>query len=239
MLAVVCKPGQVFGTDQEDAIMTVKMNHYWTIINSRKDEYDKFILRKFIPGINRLGMHAVAGWYVLVGAYSEIILESVSTDLKLLERAMQAPKYKKLKAELLNYVKAYKTKILVRTGKLDAYSTDIAGDTVKFNQMWNIVGEKKDAYDRFTNEEYYPLLEKMGVSIAGEWEVLIGDSPSIICEGRSDDVGVLIPNLQSKKFRKAKRKLKAFTEDYQSRILVFHIQKVKGYKSASYNIISD
>ena len=126
----------------------------------------------------------------------------------------------------------------MRAGKLDTYSTDMAGDTVKFNQMWNIIGENKDAYDRFTNEEYYPLLEKMGVSIAGEWEVLIGDSPSIICEGRSNDVGALIPSLQSKKFRKAKRKLKAFTEDYQSRILVFHIQKVKGYKSASYNIIS-
>lgn len=219
--------------------MTVKLNHYWTIINSRKDEYDKFIIRKFIPGVNQLGLHTVAGWYVLVGAYSEIVFESVANDLNLLEKALQDPRYKKLKAELMNYVKSYKTKVLVKARNADHYSTDIAESTVKFNQMWNLIGEKKKDYGRFTTEEYYPLLEKLGVTVAGEWEVLIGDSPSIICEGRATNVANLIPNLQSKKFRKAKRKLKSFTENYQSRILIFHIQKVKGYKSASYNILSD
>jgi hypothetical protein len=33
--------------------------------------------------------------------------------------------------------------------------------------------------------------------------------------------------------------LKEYIEDYQSRILTFHIQKMKGYKSASYRLISD
>jgi len=219
--------------------MTVKLNHYWTIINSRKDEYDKFIIRKFIPGINQLGMHTVAGWCVLVGAYSEIILESVSADLDQLEKALHDPRHKELKAELLNFVKSYKTKVLVKTGKVDSYSTDIAEDTVKFNQMWNLIGEKKKSYGQFTREEYYPLLQKLGITVAGEWEVLIGDSPSIICEGRAANVDSLIRNLQSKKFRRAKRKLKEFIEDYQSRILMFHIHKVKGYKSASYNLIGD
>ena len=105
--------------------------------------------------------------------------------------------------------------------------------------MWNLIGEKKEDYGRFTSKEYYPLLESLGVAIAGEWEVLIGDSPTIICEGRVDNVDTLIRNLQSKKFREAKTELKAYIEDYQSRILMFHIQKVKGYKSASYNMISD
>ena len=47
--------------------MTVKLNHYLTIINSRKDDYNKFVLKKFIPGVNQLGLHTVAGWCVLVG----------------------------------------------------------------------------------------------------------------------------------------------------------------------------
>jgi len=219
--------------------MTVKLIHYWTIINSRKDDYNKFVLNKFIPGVNQLGLHTVAGWCVLVGAYSEIVMECVASDLDRLEQALNDSRYKKLKSDLLNSVKSYKTKVLVETGKAGSYSTDIAEDTVKFNQTWNLIGEKKEAYGRFTRDVYYPLMEELGIAIAGEWEVLIGDSPSIICEGRVKNVDTLIRNLQSKKFRTAKTELKEYIEDYQSRILMFHIQKIKGYKSASYELISD
>jgi len=219
--------------------MTVKLNHYWTIINSMKNDYDKFIIRKFIPGVNQLGLHTVAGWCVLVGSYSEIVFETVASDLDLLEKALQDPRYQVLKAELLNYVKSYKTKVLIKTGNMNSYSTEIAEDAVKFIQMWNLIGKKKEAYGQFTREEYYPLLEALGISIAGEWEVLIGDSPTIICEGRVAKADKLILNLQNNDFHRAKRKLKAYIEDYQSRILIFHIQKVKGYKSASYNMVGD
>jgi hypothetical protein len=86
-------------------------------------------------------------------------------------------------------------------------------------------------------DEFYPLLENLGVFVAGEWEVLIGDGPRIICEGRVTELEQLIGNLQSERFRKAKKKLKDFVINYQSRILSFHIRKVKGYKSASYDIV--
>ncbi len=216
--------------------MTVKLNQYWTVLPGKIEEYNKFILKKFIPGVNKLGMHTVAVWSVLVGAYSEIMFESVTSDLDLLEQAMKNTKYKELKADLLNYVKKYKTKVLVKTGKKDSYSSDIREDTVKFNQMWDLVGDKKE-YGRFVINEFYPLLEELGISVAREWEVLIGDGPSIICEGRAKDINNLIGNLQSNKFQKAKQKLKEFVENYESRILTFHIQKVKGYKSASYRVV--
>ncbi|MCP3875504.1 MAG: hypothetical protein GY699_20405, partial [Desulfobacteraceae bacterium] len=74
--------------------MPIKMNHYWEIIPAMNAEYNKFITRKFIPGVNNLGMHTVAGWSVLVGAYSEIIFESACNDLELLEKALKNKKYK-------------------------------------------------------------------------------------------------------------------------------------------------
>jgi hypothetical protein len=216
--------------------MTVKLNQYWTVIPGKTEEYNKFILKKFIPGVNKLGMHTVAVWTVLVGAYSEIMFETVTSDLDLLEQAMKHKKYKELKADLLNYVKKYKTKVLVKTGKKDSYSSDIREDTVKFNQMWDLIGDKRE-YGRFVINEFYPLLEELGISVAREWEVFIGDGPSIICEGRAKDINNLIGNLQSDRFQEAKQKLKKFVENYESRILTFHIQKVKGYKSASYRVV--
>ena len=218
--------------------MTVKLDHYWTIIPEKTEEYNNFIIKKFIPGVNKLHMHTVAAWYVIVGAYSEIIFESASNDLEVIEKALQNEKYQALKAELLNYVKNYKTKVLVKTGKNYSYSTDVYHDTIKFNQMWNLISGKKEEYGHFTTETFYPILEELGVTIAQEWEVLIGDSPSIICEGRAHDTNNLIKNLGSKEFCQAKREFKQYVENYESRILCFHIQKLKGYKSASYKLIS-
>ena len=76
--------------------------------------------------------------------------------------------------------------------------------------------------------------------MASEWEVFIGEGPHILCEGRAQDIGTttLISNLRSEKFQKAKHGLRQFIEKYQSRIFVFHIQKVVGYKSASYEMVS-
>lgn len=219
--------------------MTVKLNHYWTIGSMSKKEYEKFIIHEFVPGVNKLGIHAVAGWRVLVGSYSEIIIETVASDLDLLETALRNPSYRNLKGSLLNYIRKYKTKVLIHTGKIESYSTDILDDSVKFNQMWDVLSDKKAAFDQFAVEEFYPTLEKLGITVAQEWEVLIGDGPHIICEGRVNNINLLISNLQSKEFRKAKEKLKDYVENYESRILALYLQKVKGYKSASYHIIGD
>jgi len=218
--------------------MPVKFDQYWTVDPEKVNEYEKFIISKFIPGINRLGIHTVACWTVLIGAYSEIIFEGVSNDLELLEKALRDKKYKELTVGLQKYIKQYKNKVLVSTGKKEAYSTDIKEDTVKFNQMWDVISSKKDDYETYVTEQFYPKLEELGIYVAGEWEVLIGDGPRIICEGRANQVQTLVSNLQSKAFRKMRQELKQYVENYQSRVLTFHIHKVLGYKSASYNLIT-
>ena len=220
--------------------MPVKFNQYWTVDYDKTKEYGKFIIRKYIPGINKLGIHVVAGWAVLIGGYSENILEGISNDLELLEKALRDKKYKELNDELQNYIKKYKTKVLDKTGKKDDYSKDIKKNTVKFSQTWDVISKNKDLYEKYVSETFYPCLEELGIKVAREWEVLIGDGPRMLCEGRAQDIDstTLISNLQSKKFQKAKQGLKQFIENYESRILTFHIQKVLGYKSANYELIT-
>jgi hypothetical protein len=225
---------------EEDCVMAVKFNQYWTIDYDKAKEYEKFVIRKYIPGLNKLGIHIVAGWTVLIGGYSENVLEGISNDLELLEMALRNKKYRELNDELHNYIKKYKTKVLVSTGKKDHYSKDIEKNTIKFSQTWDVFSRTKDQYERYVTETFYPCMEILGIQVAREWEVLIGDGPRVLCEGRAQDVdsSTLISNLQGKKFQEAKRGLKQFVENYESRILTFHIQKVLGYKSASYELIT-
>jgi len=220
--------------------MTVKFNQYWSVDFDKTQDYEKFIIRKFIPGMNKLGIHIVAGWTVLVGAYPSIFLEGISNDLELLERALRDKKYKELNDDLQNYVRNYKTRVLVSTGKKNDYSKDVQANTIKFNQVWNVISKTKDQYEKYVTQNFYPSLEELGVQVAGEWEVLIGAGPRIVCEGRAQDVdtNTLVSNLRSEKFQKAKRGLRQFIENYESRIFIFHIQKIIGYKSASYEVIA-
>jgi hypothetical protein len=221
--------------------MAVKLMHYWTIIPSSKEAYADFIIKKFIPGVNRLGMHTVAGWSVLVGSYSDVIMETVSSDLDQLEAALKTRDYRLLKSDLLNLVTNYKTKVMVPIATRGSYSRSISPSTVKFNQLWDVItlkpGDYKN-YEQFVTHEFYPLLEKIGIHLAGEWEALIGDEPHTICEGRVTNVGALIPALQGPEFRKAKKKLKQFVENYQSRILSFHVRKIKGSRYEGYEMLS-
>ncbi len=217
--------------------MSVKLNHYWSIIPGMDQNCTNFLINKFIPGVNNLGLQTVAVWSVLIGAYSEIVMENASSDLEIIEKALKNQQYKNLKRELHKFVKNYQTKVLVNTGKIDSYTMDIRKDTIKFNQTWNIISHKKEEYDQFIIDDYFPVLEELGIVVAGEWEVLIGDGPGIICEGRVSDISNLMSNLQSEKFQNSKCKLKELIETYQSRILTFSIQKVKGYKSASYQVV--
>jgi hypothetical protein len=218
--------------------MTVKFNQYWRIDPEKTQEYEKYMLIKFIPGVNQLGIHTVAGWVVLVGGYSEILCEGITTDLHLLETALMHPKYKELNNELLNCTKSYKTKVLVSSGRKEAYSKDIKESTIKFTQAWDVVSKKSNDFTKYTMEEFYPCLEELGIKVAGEWEVIIGDGPRIICEGRADEANKLLESLQGARFQKARKELKQFVENYESRILAFHIQKVDGYKSQRYQFVA-
>lgn len=222
--------------------MTVKLIHYWTIIPSKSDEYADFIVNKFIPGINGLGIHTVAGWSVLVGAYSDVIVETVSNDLDQLEMALKSPDYRRLKSDLLNYIKHYKTRVLVPLKKGPACSMEIDEKTVKFNQVWDIITRGKDDfknYRQFVLSEYYPVLEELGIHVSEEWEVLIGDGPRTICEGWVKDVETLITGLQGVKFRQAKEALKIRVENYESRILSLHIMRHQDNSSEHYEVVDD
>ena len=220
--------------------MTVKFNQYWSVYYDKIKDYEKFMLKKYIPGMNKLGIHVVAGWSVLVGGAGDLFLEGVTSDLEHLEKGLRAPKYKELNHELQNFIHSYKTRVLVSTGREDHYSKDVKANTIKFNQVWNVISKTKTAYEEYVAQTFYPCLEELGIKVAGEWEVLIGAGPRIVCEGRAQDVdtNTLISNLRSDKFKKAKYGLRQYIKNYEARIFIFHIQKIVGYKSASYEIIS-
>ncbi len=221
--------------------MTVKLNQYWTVKHDKTAKYSNFVVKEYVPELNNLGIHIIAGWTVLLGGYSEIYLEGVTDNLELLERALWHDNFDKLRKDLDKYVYNYKTKVLTSTGRYDSYSKDliITEDTIKITQAWDIKSDKEHEYDYFVLNKFYPMLEDLSIEVTNEWKVLIGEGPNIICEGRVKKADNLMKNLKSQKFQRTRAKLKRLIQNYESRALTLHVGKnLGGYKTTYYGVIS-
>lgn len=216
--------------------MAVKFLEYWDIDPEKKREYKNFILKEHIPTLNNLGITIVAAWNVLIGAFPQIISEGVAEDLNQVQMALTSETYKNLNNRLLTFVTNYKSKVQVPTGRLEHLPREIEKGTVKFNQYWDIIPGKEKEYEAFIHDTCVPKMNELGIKIAGEWSVLIGESPHVILEGRAKSLDILMKALQSDDYRQLKAKLMDMVNHCNSRVLVFHALRSIGYKSVSYEM---
>ena len=214
--------------------MSVKFNEYWNIIPEKMDEYIEFMQRSYIPTMNSLRINVVALWSVLIGESPQIVSEGVAEDLECIEIALKSEACKNSKTKLLTLVTDHKSKVMVPSGRFPQLPRTIETGIVKFSQYWDIIPGKEKEYDNFIRTEHYPAMEELGIRIAGEWNVLIGESPNVFYEGRADHAEQLLAALKSNKFRKMKYELLKLVSDYSSKVLVFHAFRTKGGKSKEY-----
>lgn len=211
--------------------MAVKFNEYWNIVPHALNEYVEFMQRDKIPTMNRLGIDIAAIWCALVGASPQIVSEGIAADLDQLEAALKNVDYSKTSARLLHFITDYRSKVLISTGRFLHLPRVMEKGTVKFSQYWDIIPGREEKYDHFIKNEFYPAMEDLGIVIGGEWKILIGESPNIFFEGRSEHAERLLTALNSQKFKKMKYELLKFASNYSSRVLVFHAFRAKGKKS--------
>lgn len=214
--------------------MAVKFNEYWNIVPETMDEYIEFMQRYKIPTMNRLGINIAAIWCVLFGDSPQIVSEGISPDLDQVESALKSEEYNKTSTKLLHYVTDYRSKVLIPTGRFQHLPRVTEKGTVKFSQYWDIIPGKEEEYDHFIRNVFYSAMEELGISIGGEWKILIGESPNVFFEGRSEHAERLLTALNSQKFRVMKYELLKLVSNYSSRVLVFHAFKAKGVKSGDY-----
>ncbi len=214
--------------------MAVKFNEYWNIVPASANEYVDFMKRSRIPTLNRLGINVVAMWCVLIGGSPQIISEGIAENLDQIENALKSDDYERTASQLLHYVTDYRSKVMVPTGRFPQLPRVSEKGTVKFSQYWDIIPGKENEYDLFVKNEFYPAMEAIGIRVAGEWKVLIGESPHMFFEGRCEHAEQLLTALNSQKFRASKHQLMKLVTNYSSRVLVFHAFRAKGAQTSDY-----
>jgi hypothetical protein len=97
--------------------MPVKLLMSWDISPEHEQEYFEFVVREFIPGVQRIGFELSDAWATVFGAQPQIMVGAVASTHAKAREIMDSTEWKNLQNQLLDYVRNYQDKVVdVRTG---------------------------------------------------------------------------------------------------------------------------
>ena len=92
--------------------MTVKLLMTWDILPGREQEYFEFVVRDFIPSLQRMGMEPSDAWYTMYGSQPQIMAGAQMTNLKALQGVLKSNDWQSLTQRLQDYVENLNYKVV-------------------------------------------------------------------------------------------------------------------------------
>lgn len=96
--------------------MAVKILMTWDIIPGREQEYFEFVVREFVPGMQRLGIQPTEAWYTTYGDRPQILTGGVTESYDSMEEALHTDDWLQLRDSLLDYVTNFEWKVVPASG---------------------------------------------------------------------------------------------------------------------------
>jgi hypothetical protein len=92
--------------------MSVKLLMTWDILPGREQEYFEFVVRDFIPGMQRLGLEPSDAWFTMYGEKPQIMAAAQMPTLGALNKVLASQEWSDLTRLLMDYVEDFKFKIV-------------------------------------------------------------------------------------------------------------------------------
>lgn len=97
--------------------MSVKLIMTWDILPGREQDYFEFVVRDFIPSIQRVGMDPSDAWFTMYGDQPQILVAAQANTINSLQTILQSSEWESLTNRLLDYVENFEYKVVqARTG---------------------------------------------------------------------------------------------------------------------------
>jgi hypothetical protein len=96
--------------------LAVKVIMTWDIAPEREQEYFEFVVRDFIPGVQRLGFELSDAWATVYGERPQILVGAVLPTLSKARQIMRSNEWKSLHNQLQDFVQNYAEKIVDARG---------------------------------------------------------------------------------------------------------------------------
>lgn len=92
--------------------MAVKLIMTWDILAGREQEYFEFVVRDFIPGMQKLGLDVSDAWFTMYGEQPQIMAAAQMSNLASLNNVLASNEWQELTRLLLDYVENFQHKIV-------------------------------------------------------------------------------------------------------------------------------
>ena len=92
--------------------MAVKLLMTWDILPGKEQEYFEFVVRDFIPNIQKLGLEPSDAWFTMYGDQPQIMAAAQAPSLNTLQQALDSPDWKDITQRLLDYVENFDYKVV-------------------------------------------------------------------------------------------------------------------------------
>ncbi len=96
--------------------MPVKLILTWDITPDKEQEYFEFVIREFIPGVQRLGFDLTDAWATVYGQRPQIQVDARVPTLAKAQQITRSAEWFKLHDQLMDFVQNYTMKIVQSKG---------------------------------------------------------------------------------------------------------------------------
>jgi hypothetical protein len=94
----------------------VKLILTWDITPDKEQEYFEFVIREFIPGVQRLGFDLSEAWATVYGERPQIQVDASLPSLAKARQITHSAEWDKLNEQLMDFVQNYSMKIVQARG---------------------------------------------------------------------------------------------------------------------------
>ncbi|MCC6957762.1 MAG: hypothetical protein IT316_13270 [Anaerolineales bacterium] len=92
--------------------MGIKILMTWDILPGREQDYFEFVVRDFIPSMQRMGMEVSDAWFTMYGNQPQILAAAQMPSINSLNKILESPDWRDLTSRLLDYVENFDYKIV-------------------------------------------------------------------------------------------------------------------------------
>lgn len=96
--------------------MTVKLLMSWDIIPEHEQDYFEFVIRDFLPGVQKIGFELSDAWATVYGDRPQILVGAVVPDMQTAQSTMNSTEWDNLYTQLREYVHNFSYKIVESSG---------------------------------------------------------------------------------------------------------------------------
>ena len=88
----------------------------WDIVPGREQEYFEFVVRDFVPGVQRLGFELTDAWMTAYGDHPQILVGANFPNLTKAHQVLRSDDWKTLHSQLMDLVTNYNIKLVPARG---------------------------------------------------------------------------------------------------------------------------